>query len=72
MSVAGYLRYTPSSSKRSTYLRHEIIKGVLPGPWKANAVTRGKTSPVAMPKSFTTPIFSPAASTTGSLSISEK
>ena len=72
MSVAGYLRYTPSSSKRSTYLRQLIMKGVLPGPWNASAVTRGKTSPVAMPRSLTMPIFSPAASTTGSFSISER
>ncbi len=72
MSVEGYLRYTPSSSKWSTYLRQEIMKGVLDGPWKANDVTRGKTSPVAMPRSLTTPIFSPVESITGSLSISER
>ncbi len=49
----------------STYLRHEIMNGDLPGPWKASEVTRGKTSRVAMPRSLTTPIFSPLASRTG-------
>ena len=65
MSVEGSLRRTTSSSKDSTYLRQLIMKGVLPGPWKARLVTRGKTSPVAMPRSFTVPIVSPVLSITG-------
>ena len=52
------------------HLRQLIINGVLPGPRNASDVTCGKTSPVAMPKSFTTPSFSPSTSKTGSLSIS--
>ena len=36
----------PSSSNSSTYFRQEIMKGTLPGPWKARLVMRGKTSPV--------------------------
>ena len=69
MSVAGTPRRTQESSKVSTYLRHEIMNGVLPGPWNASDVTRGNTSRVAMPRSFTTPIFSPLASKTGLPSI---
>ena len=65
MSVEGTFRWTSPSPNESTYLRHEIMKGVLPGPWKARDVTRGKTSPVAMPRSLTTPIFSPSESITG-------
>ena len=65
MSVAGTARRTSVSSNVSTYLRHEIMNGVLPGPWKASDVTRGKTSRVAMPRSLTTPILSPLASRTG-------
>ena len=62
MSVSTTLRRTSLSSNEPTYLRHEIMKGVLPGPSTASAVTRGKTSPVAMPRSFTRPIFSPLTS----------
>ena len=39
--------------------------GVRPGPMKARLVMRGKTSPVAMPRSETVPTFSPSASRTG-------
>lgn len=70
ISVADVLRCTPVSSIRSTHLRQLIINGVLPGPRNASDVTCGKTSPVAMPKSFTTPSFSPSTSKTGNLSIS--
>ena len=69
MSVAGTARRTSLSSNVSTYLRQLIMNGVLPGPWSASDVTRGKTSRVAMPRSFTTPIFSPLASRTGFPSI---
>ncbi len=69
MSVAGTLRRTASPSKSSTYLRQLIMNGVLPGPTKAREVTRGKTSPVAMPRSLTVPTCSPSESTTGRPSI---
>ena len=55
----------PSSSNSSTYLRHEIMNGTLPGPWNARLVMRGNTSPVEMARSEIVPIFSPFASTTG-------
>ena len=61
ISTAGTLRWISFSSYVSTYLRQEIMKGVRPGPLKARLVTRGKTSPVAMPRSETLPIFSPSA-----------
>ena len=60
ISVAGTLRWISFSSYVSTYLRQEIMKGVRPGPLNARLVTRGKTSPVAMPRSETEPIFSPS------------
>ncbi len=65
MSVLTTLRRISFSSKVSTYLRHESMKGVLPGPTMARLVTRGKTSPVAMPRSLTLPICSPSRSYTG-------
>ncbi len=62
MSVATTLSETSSSSKSSTYLRQLIMSGVRPGPSTASAVTRGKTSPVAMPRSLTRPTRSPSLS----------
>ena len=59
----------PSSSNSSTYFRQEIMKGTLPGPWKARLVIRGNTSPVEIARSEIVPIFSPAESTTGFPSI---
>ena len=65
MSCAGTDSLMPSSSNSSTYLRHEIMNGTLPGPWKARLVMRGNTSPVEMARSEMVPIFSPWVSTTG-------
>ena len=65
MSLAGTDSSMPSSSNLPTYLRHEIMKGTLPGPWNARLVMRGNTSPVEMARSEIVPIFSPVASTTG-------
>ena len=65
MSCASALRVIPSSSNVSTYLRHEIMNGTLPGPWKARLVMRGNTSPVEMARSEMVPIFSPWMSKTG-------
>ena len=65
ISVEGTLSLMTSSSYVSTYLRQEIIIGVRPGPIKAREVMRGKTSPVAIPRSETEPIFSPSESRTG-------
>ena len=56
------MRSPPNSS---TYLRHDSMNGARSGPWKARAVTRGKTSPVAMARSLMVPISSPEASITG-------
>ena len=66
MSWASTDSVMPSSSKVSTYLRHEIMNGTRPGPWKARLVMRGKTSPVEMARSDMVPSRSPWASTTGS------
>lgn len=57
IAVLSTFRMMPSSVNSLTYLRHEIMKGVFPGPKKARLVIRGKTSPVCMARSEIDPIF---------------